>query len=396
MAQHPKSKFVIYTQGLARLFADRTMAFWFALLGILAQISHNTMTAFELSSFDGTLRIGQAILVASFLSLALLYFILKSDEDDPYSKSLNFVSWFAIFEIATNIYYWFSVIIWKPLHKHYALIERVDELKAVYKNSPDLAERILKLTFDPLYHFSWGVDVNWANAAIALVFAIALPLTIKAYGGEIRAFHEDILEESQEDQKSRIQSEITNSVAEEVKEILERLWSMENHVAFLENLILMNTYDLETREMDRKDTELSIQREIYQFESDWESKLEKRFEDVSNRIEYLEFGSSISNSIEENKIIDIKSYVDSAVEENAETIARHLLAVDESNSEMIKEFNKIDIVQISNDIKVELAKAMKKVIENLATGTVRFGSPVQLVVESGDKKQSFTAQLQKP
>lgn len=127
--------------------ASRESGFIFALVGVLVQASHTWFISFELSSFTGFLRLMQAGLMAFFLSAALLYFTLKSSDDDTDTakRYRKIVWWFALIECFINLYYWGYHLLVEP----------------------------------------WP-NADWSRFIIAVPFSILLPFTLKAYSSEVR------------------------------------------------------------------------------------------------------------------------------------------------------------------------------------------------------------------
>jgi hypothetical protein len=138
-------------------------SFAIVLLGVIAQAFHNYMIAGFLSNFDGTAKTIQAIFLAVFFSLGLLYFGIKAgtvkyiDTVNPekYVKRYKRIAtFFAIFEGFSNVYYWiYKLILFPALGQDY---------------------------FNP----NWQA-CDWYSAPVAVVFAIAIPVIIRCYAGEI-------------------------------------------------------------------------------------------------------------------------------------------------------------------------------------------------------------------
>lgn len=132
---------------LATSLSSRQAAFLFALTGVVVQAFHTYYITNELSSLSGFWRILQALLMAGFISCALLYFTLKSsDEDTKVAKRYRkTVWWFAIIETFINLYYW----------GNHLLIQK------------------------------WP-DPDYGSFLIALPFSFLIPFTLKVYAGEVR------------------------------------------------------------------------------------------------------------------------------------------------------------------------------------------------------------------
>lgn len=132
--------------------------FLFAVAGTIAQTFHTYNVIYDISSIPEPWRTIQAIIVAFFLSGALLYYTVKAgsvgDGAENYTlrkKYNNTANFFAVFESFINIYYWSNKIILIPL-----LIENQEITPAM-----------------------------WYKMIPAMVFAIAIPVVLKHYAGDI-------------------------------------------------------------------------------------------------------------------------------------------------------------------------------------------------------------------
>ena len=132
---------------LATNLASREAGFVFALLGVIVQACHTWFLAYDLSSLPGIWRLLQAGLMAIFISAALLYFTLKSSDDDSLQarKYRRIVWWFACVETFINLYYWGDHLLIKP----------------------------------------WP-NPDYGSFIIAVPFSILLPFVLKSYGSEVR------------------------------------------------------------------------------------------------------------------------------------------------------------------------------------------------------------------
>ena len=132
---------------LATNLASREAGFVFALLGVIVQACHTWFLAYDLSSLPGIWRLLQAGMMAIFISAALLYFTLKSSDDDsPQARKYRrIVWWFACVETFINLYYWGDHLLIKP----------------------------------------WP-NPDYGSFIIAVPFSILLPFVLKSYGSEVR------------------------------------------------------------------------------------------------------------------------------------------------------------------------------------------------------------------
>lgn len=132
--------------------------FLFAVAGTIAQTFHTYNVIYDISSIPEPWKTWQAIIVAFFLSGALLYYTLKSgstgEGTESYSlkrKYNNTANFFAVFESFINIYYWSNKIILVPFLEEHQQI----------------------------------TPAMWYKMIPAMVFAIAIPVVLKHYAGDI-------------------------------------------------------------------------------------------------------------------------------------------------------------------------------------------------------------------
>ena len=89
------------------VFASREFAFIYCVLGTIGQIAHCYYLVNSVSSFDGGIRTAQAIILSTFISSSLLYFVAIADREDPdYKRVMRAVNMFMIIEITINVYYY--------------------------------------------------------------------------------------------------------------------------------------------------------------------------------------------------------------------------------------------------------------------------------------------------
>lgn len=147
--------------GAIEAIASVRAGFLFAFLGMVAQVTHIWLLTYEFSSFEGAGASIQAWVLSSFLGGGLLFFTVRAGNperngENPivaktrYTKIANA---FAIFEAFINLYYWGNKIVFKP----------------------GFAEG----------NFNSGL-VEWHQLFLAIPLAIAIPVILKQYAGEIR------------------------------------------------------------------------------------------------------------------------------------------------------------------------------------------------------------------
>lgn len=160
---------------LATNLASREAGFVFALLGVIVQACHTWFLAYDLSSLPGIWRLLQAGLMAIFISAALLYFTLKSSDDDsPQARKYRkIVWWFACVETFINLYYW------------------GDHL-------------LIKLWPNP----------DYGSFIIAVPFSILLPFVLKSYGSEVRTEDYSELDDEEPVNVEKLNEDLDNLIAD--------------------------------------------------------------------------------------------------------------------------------------------------------------------------------------
>ena len=160
---------------LATNLASREAGFVFALLGVIVQACHTWFLAYDLSSLPGIWRLLQAGLMAIFISAALLYFTLKSSDDDSLQarKHRRIVWWFACVETFINLYYWGDHLLIKP----------------------------------------WP-NPDYGSFIIAVPFSILLPFVLKSYGSEVRTEDYSELDDDKQVNVEKLNEDLDNLIAD--------------------------------------------------------------------------------------------------------------------------------------------------------------------------------------
>lgn len=160
---------------LATNLASREAGFVFALLGVIVQACHTWFLAYDLSSLPGIWRLLQAGLMAIFISAALLYFTLKSSDDDsPQARKYRrIVWWFACVETFINLYYWGDHLLIKP----------------------------------------WP-NPDYGSFIIAVPFSILLPFVLKSYGSEVRTEDYSELDDEEPVNVEKLNKDLDNLIAD--------------------------------------------------------------------------------------------------------------------------------------------------------------------------------------
>lgn len=160
---------------LATNLASREAGFVFALLGVIVQACHTWFLAYDLSSLPGIWRLLQAGLMAIFISAALLYFTLKSSDDDSLQarKHRRIVWRFACVETFINLYYWGDHLLIKP----------------------------------------WP-NPDYGSFIIAVPFSILLPFVLKSYGSEVRTEDYSELDDDKQVNVEKLNEDLDNLIAD--------------------------------------------------------------------------------------------------------------------------------------------------------------------------------------
>lgn len=93
---------------LVSIFASREMGFIYCLMGTVTQIAHTYFLTYNISSLDGNWKTIQAVLLSSFISSSLLYFVVISDNSaTKESRRIHIaINIFMVIEILINMYYY--------------------------------------------------------------------------------------------------------------------------------------------------------------------------------------------------------------------------------------------------------------------------------------------------
>lgn len=144
--------------------ASRESAAVFVLLGIISQFSHIFFITFEISSLEGYFKIIQAVIMSIFFSCGLAYFILggvkEGDESKENLRRKKLILAFTWVEAFINLAYWGNHIVYEP--------------------------------------YVAGNPINWFQMAMAIPFAILIPILLKAYGFSILVYEPSIEEEAED------------------------------------------------------------------------------------------------------------------------------------------------------------------------------------------------------
>ena len=165
---------------IVTIVASREFAFVYALLGIFSQIAHTYFLTSSISSFAGGFRIFQAVLLSTFISGALLYFVSIVDNSDTKENKRN--------RLALNIFMTIEILINLYYYSRHLIID---------------AQKI------QIFDFIFAVLISGF-----------IPITIKLFGSHIRSkeWAEELLVKKSENQDSLF--DIDKIIDEKLKEII--------------------------------------------------------------------------------------------------------------------------------------------------------------------------------
>jgi len=157
---------------IVTIFASREFGFVYCVIGTVGQVTHTYFLTEEISSFSGNFRQIQAFLISFFISSSLLFFVSIADNTDTKeNKRIRLaINIFMFIEILINFYY----------YSRHLIID-----------APQMQ----------IYDFIFAVLIS-----------CLLPVTIKLYGGLIRA--KEWGEEISDKKENNI--EITETEAEKI------------------------------------------------------------------------------------------------------------------------------------------------------------------------------------
>ena len=235
---------------LATNLASREAGFVFALLGVIVQACHTWFLAYDLSSLPGIWRLLQAGLMAIFISAALLYFTLKSSDDDSTQarKYRRIVWWFACVETFINLYYW------------------GDHL-------------LIKLWPNP----------DYGSFIIAVPFSILLPFVLKSYGSEVRTEDYSELDDEEPVNVEKLNEDLDNLIADTLPTTKQEEKVHEDAFTYNEEIVEDHFPEpepqLSEEEIDKMlDEEYRASQELPEPEIPTEEEIQTQEEEVNNEL----------------------------------------------------------------------------------------------------------------
>lgn len=257
-------RFKSFIRFIVTIFASREFGFMYCLLGTFAQVTHTYFLTESISSFSGGFRTFQAILLSAFISSSLLYFVAIADNTEgKESRRIHLaINIFAFIEIVINFYYY---------SRHLII---------------DSAQMQI---FDFIF---------------AILVSCLIPITIKLYGGLIKAreWMSEISNKKETEYKNNIETKEVEIQHKEPEQQTEK---------FVEELIdLSDTPKIENNDSILK--EQYIQQQI-------ELAINKRINEFKELAENQEIPEESINTIIDKKFESIKDLLTEQILEKFET-----------------------------------------------------------------------------
>jgi hypothetical protein len=262
-------RFKSFIRFIVTIFASREFGFMYCLLGTFAQVTHTYFLTESISSFSGGFRTFQAILLSAFISSSLLYFVAIADNTEgKESRRIHLaINIFAFIEIVINFYYY---------SRHLII---------------DSAQMQI---FDFIF---------------AILVSCLIPITIKLYGGLIKAreWMSEISNKKETEYKNNVETkevEIQNKEPEQQTE------------KFVEELIDLS--DTPKVEEYKNSEDTNVVKELY-IQQQIELAINKRINEFKELAENQEIPEESINTIIDKKFESIKDLLTEQILEKFET-----------------------------------------------------------------------------
>lgn len=257
-------RFKSFIRFIVTIFASREFGFMYCLLGTFAQVTHTYFLTESISSFSGGFRTFQAILLSAFISSSLLYFVAIADNTEgKESRRIHLaINIFAFIEIVINFYYY---------SRHLII---------------DSAQMQI---FDFIF---------------AILVSCLIPITIKLYGGLIKA------REWMSEISNKKETEYKNNVETKEVEIQHKEPEQQTEKVEEELIDLSDTPKIENNDSILK--EQYIQQQI-------ELAINKRINEFKELAENQEIPEESINTIIDKKFESIKDLLTEQILEKFET-----------------------------------------------------------------------------
>lgn len=268
-------RFKSFIRFIVTIFASREFGFLYCLIGTFSQIAHTYFLTESISSFEGGFRTFQAMLISAFISSSLLYFVAIADNTEgKEGKRIHLaINIFAFIEIVINFYYYSRHLI-------------IDSAQMQ--------------VFDFIF---------------AILVSCLIPITIKLYGGLIKArewmteISNKKTESKNEISKAIITQKFDNTDEELEQKIKETEKESEEKIE--EKLVdLSDTPKIENNDSTLK--EQYIQQQI-------ELAINKRIDEFKELVKNQEIPEDSINTIIDRKFESIKDLLTEQILEKFET-----------------------------------------------------------------------------
>lgn len=262
-------RFKSFIRFIVTIFASREFGFMYCLLGTFAQVTHTYFLTESISSFSGGFRTFQAILLSAFISSSLLYFVAIADNTEgKESRRIHLaINIFAFIEIVINFYYY---------SRHLII---------------DSAQMQI---FDFIF---------------AILVSCLIPITIKLYGGLIKA------REWMSEISTKKETEYKNNV--ETKEVEIQHKETESQTEKVEEE-LIDLSDTPKVEEYKNSEDTNVIKELY-IQQQIELAINKRINEFKELAENQEIPEESINTIIDKKFESIKDLLTEQILEKFET-----------------------------------------------------------------------------
>lgn len=262
-------RFKSFIRFIVTIFASREFGFMYCLLGTFAQVTHTYFLTESISSFSGGFRTFQAILLSAFISSSLLYFVAIADNTEgKESRRIHLaINIFAFIEIVINFYYY---------SRHLII---------------DSAQMQI---FDFIF---------------AILVSCLIPITIKLYGGLIKAreWMSEISTKKETEYKNNVETKEVEIQHKEPEQQIEK---------FVEELIDLS--DTPKVEEYKNSEDTNVVKEEY-IQQQIELAINKRINEFKELAENQEIPEESINSIIDKKFESIKDLLTEQILEKFET-----------------------------------------------------------------------------
>lgn len=262
-------RFKSFIRFIVTIFASREFGFMYCLLGTFAQVTHTYFLTESISSFSGGFRTFQAILLSAFISSSLLYFVAIADNTEgKESRRIHLaINIFAFIEIVINFYYY---------SRHLII---------------DSAQMQI---FDFIF---------------AILVSCLIPITIKLYGGLIKA------REWMSEISNKKETEYKNNVETKEVEIQNKKPEQQTE-KFVEELIDLSDTPKVEEYKNQEDT--NVVKELY-IQQQIELAINKRINEFKELAENQEIPEESINTIIDKKFESIKDLLTEQILKKFET-----------------------------------------------------------------------------